>query len=117
MGEAADDMLEGRACQCCGEWFLDDEDCGYPRSCAGCLAETRREQIEGRKKGRVPHIEVVIKIDGKRGALITVGKKHAREFINGGDLTVMVGGYDGATLPKVFVSSDALEWFEKKDGK
>lgn len=37
MGEAADDMLEGRCCCCvCGEWFHDDEDEGFPRTCAGC---------------------------------------------------------------------------------
>lgn len=39
MGEAADDMLEGRCCQVCGEWFHDGEEPGYPRSCAGCEDE------------------------------------------------------------------------------
>lgn len=36
MGEAADDILEGRVCQYCGEWFHDDEDAGYPRACEEC---------------------------------------------------------------------------------
>jgi hypothetical protein len=40
MGEAAEDMLEGRCCCVCGEW-LDDEDfdCGFPRTCDGCADE------------------------------------------------------------------------------
>lgn len=36
MGEAADDILEGLCCQYCGEWFLDDEEPGYPRTCECC---------------------------------------------------------------------------------
>lgn len=42
MGEAADDMLEGRTCQVCGQWleeFLNEEEpdgFGYPVSCPGC---------------------------------------------------------------------------------
>lgn len=45
MGEAADDMLEGRACQCCGQWleeFLNGEEpdgFGYPVSCPNCKEE------------------------------------------------------------------------------
>ena len=45
MGEAADDVIEGRACQECGEFFqryLTDlywEGYGYPKTCAGCGGE------------------------------------------------------------------------------
>lgn len=35
MGEAADLILEGILCQCCGE-LIDGEEAGYPRTCAGC---------------------------------------------------------------------------------
>lgn len=45
MGEAADDVLDGLVCECCGEWmqdFLDSphdkpfEAPGYPRRCEAC---------------------------------------------------------------------------------
>lgn len=42
MGEAADDMLEGRACCVCGAWldaYLTEEEpdgYGYPVPCPGC---------------------------------------------------------------------------------
>lgn len=36
MGEAAEAILDGDCCQLCGEFFLDDESPGYPRSCRGC---------------------------------------------------------------------------------
>lgn len=35
MGEAADMILDGLLCAGCGE-FLDGEETGYPRYCAGC---------------------------------------------------------------------------------
>jgi len=35
MGEIAEAMIEGLFCQFCGE-FIDGEQPGYPRSCAGC---------------------------------------------------------------------------------
>ena len=51
MGEAADDILNGVVCQCCGEW-MDDildgaEEPGYPRTCDGCKPKRKR-----RKKAR-----------------------------------------------------------------
>jgi hypothetical protein len=46
MGEAADDILCGMVCQCCGEWMddiLDGGDApGYPRTCAGCGGSDQR---------------------------------------------------------------------------
>lgn len=57
MGEAADDILEGLACECCGEWFHDGKEQGHPRSCVGCgggLAHRRakRRRKNQRKKAR-----------------------------------------------------------------
>jgi len=46
MGESANDMIEGRACQICGEWLeefvTDGYSFGYPVSCPRCKAESRR---------------------------------------------------------------------------
>lgn len=39
MGEAAEDVLEGLLCQCCGE-LIDGEEPGYPRYCEDCQEET-----------------------------------------------------------------------------
>lgn len=41
MGEIADDMIEGRACQLCGCYFVDDEndgiyEHGYAVTCKDC---------------------------------------------------------------------------------
>jgi hypothetical protein len=35
MGEIAEMILEGILCQVCGE-YIDDEPCGYPRTCEEC---------------------------------------------------------------------------------
>lgn len=35
MGEVADSMIEGDACQICG-CFFEDNGAGYPRTCNGC---------------------------------------------------------------------------------
>lgn len=35
MGEAANMVLDGLLCQCCGE-LIDGEEVGYPRTCEGC---------------------------------------------------------------------------------
>lgn len=49
MGEAADDILEGRTCQCCGVYFdkyLEDYDFdgyGYPVTCPDCDDENDTE--------------------------------------------------------------------------
>jgi len=36
MGDIADWILEGGACQSCGVYFDDGGELGYPRTCAGC---------------------------------------------------------------------------------
>ncbi len=36
MGDVADSMICGAACQRCGCWFDDDDEPGYPRTCDGC---------------------------------------------------------------------------------
>ena len=40
MGEAAEDILDGSCCQCCGDWFEDIINGGippgYPRYCEAC---------------------------------------------------------------------------------
>lgn len=38
MGEAAEDIMEGIMCQCCGG-FIDGDAPGYPRSCEDCENE------------------------------------------------------------------------------
>jgi hypothetical protein len=40
MGDAADMLLDGTCCQVCGEFMGDD--CGYPRTCDGCLRDSDR---------------------------------------------------------------------------
>ncbi len=36
MGEAADDLINGDACESCGEWL--GNGAGYPQLCTGCSA-------------------------------------------------------------------------------
>jgi hypothetical protein len=41
MGEIADDMIEGRACELCGQYFIDKNDDlidgdGFPQVCKDC---------------------------------------------------------------------------------
>ena len=36
MGECAEDMINGFACECCGMFFADGEEPGYPRKCTAC---------------------------------------------------------------------------------
>ena len=36
MGEVADTMIYGSACQKCGCWFEDAKEPGYPRTCNSC---------------------------------------------------------------------------------
>ena len=47
MGEAAEDVLEGRICEVCGEWFADvldgKEPPGHPRRCERCEPTRRRK--------------------------------------------------------------------------
>ena len=56
MGEATEDILEGRVCQNCGEW-IDAEGDGIPASCNACADEiddwdARREQAREHKADR-----------------------------------------------------------------
>lgn len=43
MGEHADDIIEGRVCALCGQFFVDDDEelyeHGYPVACVGCWEE------------------------------------------------------------------------------
>lgn len=41
MGDAADDIIEGRTCQICGQWMdgHPEFDGGYPITCDGCKDE------------------------------------------------------------------------------
>ena len=41
MGEAAEDILNGIVCQCCGVWMDDFEEVGYPRTCESCEEKTK----------------------------------------------------------------------------
>lgn len=48
MGEAADDVLDGMVCECCGEWFDDvingAEPPGFPRMCVACGGEDGEDE-------------------------------------------------------------------------
>ena len=39
MGDCADDMIEGFACERCRMFFADGEEPGYPRRCTACGGE------------------------------------------------------------------------------
>lgn len=39
MGEAADDLLNGDACEACGEWLGNGQ--GYPQLCKPCKKEAK----------------------------------------------------------------------------
>lgn len=117
MGEAADDMLNGFCCQICGEYMEDFKEPGYPRTCEGCKQYERQQEMAEKKKQLVPKVKILIEVDGVQMCEVKLLKAHARSFLQGGDLTFMCGGYDNGLLPKVYISSDSLEWFEKKDGK
>lgn len=59
MGEHADDILEGRVCQHCGEWFHDDEEPGHPRSCcegASTRSERNRRKRQNYKRNRAARL-------------------------------------------------------------
>lgn len=105
MVEAADDMLEGRCCSVCGEWFHDDEDEGFPRTCAGCeRAQKETKKLKGKK------VKVIFEVDGIERACLTLRKKEAKAFLSGDDLTIHVSGYDDGLLPKACVHTDPLLW-------
>lgn len=41
MGEIADDLINGDACEICGQYF-EDEGEGYPRQCEQCKKEEKQ---------------------------------------------------------------------------
>ncbi len=43
MGDIADTMIYGSACQLCGCFFDDEEEPGYPRTCNDCSGEDRKD--------------------------------------------------------------------------
>lgn len=51
MGEAAEMMLDGTCCQCCGEFLHDDDPAGYPVTCAGCGGDDTPNK-SGRSAGK-----------------------------------------------------------------
>lgn len=60
MGEVAEMILDGTLCQVCGEFMGDD--CGYPRTCAGCLkAEKSDSPID---KVKCPTCGKKVKVTG-----------------------------------------------------
>ena len=50
MGDVADMMLDGTLCEGCGV-FMDGEECGFPRLCAGCARDRRQDGHEVRDTG------------------------------------------------------------------
>lgn len=50
MGEYAEMMLEGLVCECCGEFFGDDEGPGFPRVCDGCQSPPPPPRKTARKR-------------------------------------------------------------------
>jgi hypothetical protein len=50
MGEIADDMIKGRACQVCGQYFVDSKELdtmyehGYPVTCWDCWNNLTKEE-------------------------------------------------------------------------
>jgi hypothetical protein len=49
MGEIADDMIEGRSCSLCGQYFMDKKgnifEHGYPVVCDECWEEEDKDDI------------------------------------------------------------------------
>ena len=54
MGEAAEDILDGTVCECCGEFFDDtingNEPPGFPRRCQSCKPPRRTKRREPRRR-------------------------------------------------------------------
>lgn len=55
MGQAAEDMIDGTTCSCCGMFFQDNDPnkCfthGYPVVCKECWAEMNPAEIEEAKR-------------------------------------------------------------------
>jgi hypothetical protein len=50
MGDIADMMIEGDACQQCGVPFLDGESPGYPRKCEDCKRDESKTKPRKKKK-------------------------------------------------------------------
>lgn len=56
MGEIADDMIEGRACELCGCYFIDPEnqdqlyEHGHPAVCSSCWSALSKEEKKFHQK-------------------------------------------------------------------
>lgn len=58
MGEVADDMIEGRACELCGQYFENPTtgelyEHGYPVVCKDCWKDLSPEEKKERNKAQV----------------------------------------------------------------
>jgi hypothetical protein len=60
MGEIADDMIEGRACELCGQYFVDKNDNlyehGHPATCWECWTDLTKEEKKNRQRAKVQTI-------------------------------------------------------------
>lgn len=61
MGQIADDLIEGKACQLCGQYFFDPVkdkiyEHGYPVVCHDCWADLTKPQKKGYQKAEVQTI-------------------------------------------------------------
>lgn len=60
MGELTDDMIEGRSCSLCGQYFCDPKDQetiyehGHPVVCKDCWAGLTKEERKMYEKAEVP---------------------------------------------------------------
>jgi hypothetical protein len=45
MGDIADMLLDGTLCEICGE-YIDDEEGGFPRLCASCKQDQKKERAK-----------------------------------------------------------------------
>lgn len=56
MGEIAEDMIQGRACQLCGCYFVDENDDlyehGYAVTCKSCYRELSEEEKENHERAK-----------------------------------------------------------------
>lgn len=127
MGEAAEAILDGDCCQICGEFFLDDESHGYPRSCSGCESGHRANQPTGksarkkRQKKRQSARKVERLVETAKSGDLDTWKKcsiyHYQKTING----VLVNWwpssmkcmFDGAVHAPVSNEKDILKLIEK----
>lgn len=108
MGEAAEDILEGRVCEQCGEWLSDvlegADGPGHPRRCSHCRPNTRRRKTKQKKAANRP-------------VIIQPGKTSAGGIVNMGaaPLTLYPPAKRSKTIPcpgctRLFNSDDARDY-------